>query len=117
MLEPLPRGNQPTNPIERIPQNISNTYTAKDWKLLSTITLKNKQKVSTDTFLSVKNLSAGSGRSVVRVKNIWGVGGCVLRQTKLEVSNCSLGVVDEFYGMRGIKVTENVLWINPEVRI
>ncbi|KAH9813956.1 hypothetical protein DFH28DRAFT_835426, partial [Melampsora americana] len=65
--------NQPTNPSMIIPRHIFESYTAKDWKVLSAITLPNKQKVSVNTFLLVKNTQSLSGKRIVRVQNIWGV--------------------------------------------
>ncbi|KAH9819653.1 hypothetical protein DFH28DRAFT_886252, partial [Melampsora americana] len=106
-----PLRSQPSNPKEMIPDHIRAGFTAEDWRQLDSITLKNNQRVASDVFVSLKH--AASGRRLARVIRIWGVGGCVLKQTKVEATQCSLGQVNGFYGMREVHNTKTVLWVNP----
>ncbi|KAH9808346.1 hypothetical protein DFH28DRAFT_936321 [Melampsora americana] len=104
---------QPFNANERIPKDICEEFTAKDWRILESLTLKNKQKVASEVFVSLKKINTSTSKQIARVLNIWAVGGCLLHQTKVQANLCLLGQVNGFYGMRELAESDSVIWINP----
>ncbi|KAH9808088.1 hypothetical protein DFH28DRAFT_1198469 [Melampsora americana] len=104
---------QPSHTRDLIPNDIFNSFSAKDWKVLESIILKNQQKVIENCFISFKNTNSSIGR-IARVKRIWGVGGCAIEQTIIEANHCQMGQVSAFYGLREIKQTETSVWIKLE---
>ncbi|KAH9816664.1 hypothetical protein DFH28DRAFT_1158132 [Melampsora americana] len=105
--------SQPFNANEMIPNSIRDAFTANDWRILNSLTLKSKQKVESDVFVSFKNTDTRTGKQIARVLKIWGVGGCSLQQIKVEANICRLGQVNGFYGMRELAETNSVIWISP----
>ncbi|KAH9812927.1 hypothetical protein DFH28DRAFT_1129296 [Melampsora americana] len=104
---------QPSAAHAHVPEQIANLFTAQDWTVLQDITLANQQKVGADVFVSVA-ACVSTGRTIGRVKNVWGVGACGLEQTKLEVAKCRVGMISAFYGMRELAERDKVIWINPQ---
>lgn len=105
---------QPPNPCELIPNEILDAFIAKDWKVLESITLKNRQRVTENTFVSLKNNESLNG-TIVCVQQIWGTRACAEQQTIIKATRCRLGQVSSFYGMREIKETNAAIWINVRV--
>ncbi|KAH9811046.1 hypothetical protein DFH28DRAFT_1131415 [Melampsora americana] len=103
--------DKPSNPDEIVPNAIYASFPEKDWKTLTGLSLRNKQKVQTGVFVSVK---IDGQSTIARVKRVWGVGGFSVRQTRVEATQCSPGIVSDFYAMREIEETRTVIWINPE---
>ncbi|KAH9815040.1 hypothetical protein DFH28DRAFT_1166770 [Melampsora americana] len=108
-----PKKRQPGNAGNSVPKDIFDSFAAKDWKIISDIRLKNGQSVTTGVFVSVKACAA-TGRTIGRVKTIWGVGGCDAKQTKVQMNKCRKGAISEFYGMREVEQREKIVWINPQ---
>ncbi|KAH9815244.1 hypothetical protein DFH28DRAFT_1126628 [Melampsora americana] len=110
---------QPGNPQRHIPNVIFDAYNAKEWKVLSTFTLRNGQTFRPQDFVSAAGIFFQSdpaiGKFMGRVKRIWGAVGFAPHQCKVEVTQCITGEVSEFYGMREVQETANMGWLNPEV--
>ncbi|KAH9822523.1 hypothetical protein DFH28DRAFT_864089, partial [Melampsora americana] len=105
---------QPDHTPGIIPKHIIDAYEAQDWKALVDIILTDGQKVKQDDFLSVLKKANSRAKVIGRVKQVWGVGGCGENQCKLQLSQCVIGEVSAFYGMREITETQECIWINPK---
>ncbi|KAH9817323.1 hypothetical protein DFH28DRAFT_926849 [Melampsora americana] len=81
---------QPSQIRDVIPNDIFNSFSAKDWKVLESVTLKTQQKVTANSFISFKKVDASNGR-IAHVKRIWGVGSCDIQQIPIEASYCQVG--------------------------